>query len=61
MLGIRLAEGLPVGDVPPEGRNAIGRLVDDGLLDRAAAARGRLVLTLRGRMLGDVVTRELIA
>jgi hypothetical protein len=34
--------------------------VDDGLLDRAAADGGRLVLTLRGRLLCDRVVRSLV-
>lgn len=38
----------------------VGRLVADGLLDGAAALRGRAVLTLRGRLMADTVTRALV-
>ena len=37
----------------------VGRLVADGLLDGAAALRGRAILTLRGRLMADTVTRAL--
>ncbi|SHI56896.1 oxygen-independent coproporphyrinogen-3 oxidase [Actinomyces denticolens] len=39
----------------------VGRLVADGLLDGAAALRGRAILTLRGRLMADTVTRALTA
>ena len=49
MLGIRTSDGIP-------DRAGAGDLVDRGLLDR----RGdRLVLTLEGRLLADLVAREL--
>ena len=35
------------------------RMVDDRLVDRSAYAAGRLVLTLRGRLLADAVIRDL--
>ena len=34
-------------------------LVVDGLLDASAAMMGRAVLTLRGRLMADTVTRAL--
>jgi len=34
-------------------------LVADGLLDGGAVLRGRAVLTLRGRLMADTVTRAL--
>ena len=34
-------------------------LVVDGLFDASAAMRGRAVLTLRGRLIADTVTRAL--
>ncbi len=37
----------------------VGQLVADGLLDACAAGRGRAVLTLRGRLMADAVTRAL--
>ncbi len=54
MLGIRLAEGLPVST--PHDRAGAARLVEDELLER----RGdRLVLTVAGRLLADHVVRVL--
>lgn len=55
MLGIRLAEGLPLEALPD--RNAVPALVDDGLV---TVAVDRLVLTLRGRLLADHVVRRLL-
>ncbi|MGN8246171.1 radical SAM family heme chaperone HemW [Cellulomonas soli] len=69
MLGVRLAEGLPVSEVPVPGRAAVASLVADGLVDGLAAVRGtrtdgvrepRLVLTPRGRLLADAVVRALV-
>jgi len=37
----------------------VTELVADGLLDAEAALSGRLVLTLRGRLMADAVTRAL--
>ena len=53
MLGVRLAEGVPVG------HGATRRLMSDGLLEAHGRVRGRL--TLRGRLLADLVVRELTA
>lgn len=53
MLGMRLAEGLPVEDVDADEAD---RLSADGLVD----LRGeRVVLTLAGRLLADLVVRRL--
>ncbi len=60
MLGVRLAEGHPLADLPPGGRRGADTAVDDGLLDRAAHADGRAALTLRGRLLADAVVRALV-
>lgn len=61
LLGVRLREGLPVGELPPPGRAAVARLVTDGLVDgRAAVAQRRVVLTRRGRLLADLVVRRLL-
>lgn len=54
MLGVRLAEGLPLDAVPD--RRAIESVVDDGL---GVVANDRLMLTLRGRLLADLVIRRL--
>jgi len=73
MLGIRLREGIElaslsgpsggvlddVGATPPHLVPVVAGLVADGLLDAGAAMRGRAVLTLRGRLMADTVTRAL--
>lgn len=64
MLGVRLARGLPVADLPASGRQAVAGLVADGLVDgRAVLDRSdpRLLLTRRGRLLADAVVRSLVA
>lgn len=71
MLGVRMAEGLPIAELPTDARREVAGLVADGLVDgRAALARpapgdpspgGRLVLTRRGRLLADAVVRTLAA
>ncbi len=58
MLGVRLAEGLPLAAVPPGGRAALAGLRADGLVEPAPA--GRVVLTGRGRLLADGVVRRLL-
>lgn len=55
----RLAEGIAVADLPAEKRSRVAGLIADGLVDPAAAVRGRVRLTLRGRLLADAVVREL--
>jgi oxygen-independent coproporphyrinogen-3 oxidase len=58
LLGIRLAEGLPLAEVPAPGR--VVALRDDGLLQPGPLDAGRLVLTRRGRLLADTVVRALL-
>ncbi|WP_226346054.1 radical SAM family heme chaperone HemW [Agilicoccus flavus] len=71
LLGVRLADGLPLSDLDARGRAAVAGLVADGLLDPGAALGGRpareggeaqrrAVLTLRGRLLADTVVRALL-
>ena len=75
MLGLRTAEGVELDGVPAMAmRDGIvsglsvcqslsGRvdsLISDGFIDGVAALDGRAVLTLRGRLLADYVTRELM-
>ncbi len=57
MLRIRLAEGITI----PKGvgANVVAGFISDGLVDPSAAFDGRLVLTLKGRLLADTVTRAL--
>jgi oxygen-independent coproporphyrinogen-3 oxidase len=59
MLLIRLAEGCPVGVLGPAGRANAESVVADGLAEPSALADGRIVLTRRGRLLADAVTRKL--
>jgi oxygen-independent coproporphyrinogen-3 oxidase len=59
MLMIRLAEGCPVGILGPAGRANAESVVAEGLADAGALAGGRIVLTRRGRLLADAVTRKL--
>lgn len=61
LLGVRLADGLPVGVLGPLGRRAVAGLVADGLVDGRSAVRGRVVLTRRGRLLADTVVGSLLA
>lgn len=75
MLGVRTSEGIELVGLPgtrqtDEAGAALGAgavsggrvaaLIADGLIDAAAALRGRAILTLRGRLLADYVTRELM-
>jgi oxygen-independent coproporphyrinogen-3 oxidase len=60
LLETRIREGMAVSDLPSAGaRTAVAGLVADGLVDGSAAIRGRVVLTLRGRLLADAVVRAL--
>jgi oxygen-independent coproporphyrinogen-3 oxidase len=59
MLLIRLADGCPVEVLGPAGRANAAQVVADGLADAAALARGRILLTRRGRLLADAVTQKL--
>ncbi|WP_312676398.1 radical SAM family heme chaperone HemW [Microbacterium sp.] len=61
LLRSRIAEGLAVSELAGEGRHAVASLIADGLIDGAAAVRGRVVLTRRGRLLADAVVRALTA
>ncbi|WP_406711981.1 coproporphyrinogen-III oxidase family protein [Trueperella pyogenes] len=56
MLGIRLREGIPVGNTPTD---VVAGLIADELIDAAAALSGRIKLTRRGRLLADTVIRTL--
>ncbi|HEY3879493.1 MAG TPA: radical SAM family heme chaperone HemW [Trebonia sp.] len=59
MLRARLADGLPLSVLPANALGHTERMLDDTLIDRSAYAGGRLVLTLRGRLLADAVIRDL--
>jgi oxygen-independent coproporphyrinogen-3 oxidase len=57
MLRVRLREGLPLAGLDPDG---VARALAGGLIEPAAHAAGRLVLTLRGRLLADAVIRDVV-
>ena len=59
MLATRLAGGCPVAELDLAGRDAAGQAAADGLADEPALAAGRVVLTLRGRLLADALIRDL--
>ncbi|HVE95887.1 MAG TPA: radical SAM family heme chaperone HemW [Pseudonocardiaceae bacterium] len=59
MLGLRLAEGLPLDVLDTPERAAAQRAERDGLLTVTQA--NRLILTRRGRLLADAVVRGLLA
>jgi putative oxygen-independent coproporphyrinogen III oxidase len=57
MLGLRLAEGLPVAGLPAA---TVAELIAEGLLFAEAPPSGRVVLSRRGRLLADGVIRRLV-
>ncbi len=59
MLLLRLAEGCPLAVLSPAGRAGAATVVAEGLASVQAYRRGRIVLTRRGRLLADTVTRML--
>jgi oxygen-independent coproporphyrinogen-3 oxidase len=60
LLELRVVEGLPAEVLDAAGRLAAERAAAEGLLDGDALGAGRLVLTLRGRLLADGVVRDLL-
>jgi putative oxygen-independent coproporphyrinogen III oxidase len=64
LLAVRLAVGLPLSELGPDARARLAGLVADGLVEPGPAldaeGDGRLVLTLRGRLLADGVVRALL-
>ncbi|VXB35365.1 Heme chaperone HemW [Arthrobacter sp. 9AX] len=60
MLEARLQSGLAVSALGADGRHEVAGLIADGLVEPAAAFRGRLVLTLKGRLLADAVVRRVL-
>ena len=59
MLLLRLAGGCPVAALGPAGQANVPALVAEGLASGETHARGRVVLTRRGRLLADTVARKL--
>jgi putative oxygen-independent coproporphyrinogen III oxidase len=60
LLRVRLRDGLALDSLSDRGRKAAATALADGLTDPDADAAGRLVLTLRGRLLADAVAREIV-
>lgn len=60
LLETRLREGLDRELLTPTARREVAGLLADELIEPAAAFAGRLVLTLRGRLLADAVVRRLL-
>ncbi len=58
LLGIRLAEGLPVAALGAEARAELVALENEGLIERSRP--GRVVVTRRGRLLADALVRRLV-
>ncbi|MFL0566602.1 radical SAM family heme chaperone HemW [Microbacterium sp. 179-I 1D1 NHS] len=61
LLRSRIVDGVAVDEATVAGRRNVASLIADGLVDGAAAVRGRVVLTRRGRLLADAVVRALTA
>ncbi len=59
LLRSRIAEGLPLDQLDAAGRRGVASLIADGLIEGRAAVAGRVVLTLRGRLMADAVVRAL--
>jgi putative oxygen-independent coproporphyrinogen III oxidase len=60
LLELRLSDGLPIDVLDEYGAKAAAGAVDHGLVDADALGAGRVVLTLRGRLLTDAVVRDLL-
>jgi oxygen-independent coproporphyrinogen-3 oxidase len=61
LLETRIADGLAIDALSAGGRLAVAGLIADDLVNAEAALRGRVVLSLRGRLLADAVVRRLAA
>ena len=59
LLRTRIREGMPVAELAENRRGAVAGLIADGLVQGAEAVHGRIVLTLKGRLLADAVVRAL--
>jgi putative oxygen-independent coproporphyrinogen III oxidase len=58
LLAARIRHGLAIAELA--NRTVVAELIADGLVDPVSAFAGRLVLTLRGRLLADAVVRRLL-
>ncbi|MDA0634667.1 radical SAM family heme chaperone HemW [Nonomuraea sp. MCN248] len=60
MLELRLDSGYPLAAVAPRARPKVAAALAGGLLEPEAFKTGRMVLTLRGRLLADALVRDLL-
>lgn len=60
MLETRTANGLPIAALRESERPEVAGLVAQGLIEGRAAISGQVILTLKGRLLGDTVVRRLV-
>jgi len=60
LLETRLRDGLPLDVLDDDGRAAVPVQVARALVEEDPLARGRVVLTTRGRLLADAVVRDLL-
>ena len=60
LLLTRIRDGLQITELTASGRTAVAGLIADELVNAAAALRGTIELTLRGRLLADAVVRRLV-
>jgi len=63
LLEIRTADGLSIAvakQVNPLANKVISQAIADELIEPTAALRGRIVLTLKGRLLADALVRDLL-
>ena len=49
-----------IRQVNPEAASVVSSLIAEQLIDGALAIRGKLVLTLKGRLLADAVVRMIL-
>jgi len=59
MLGLRLADGLPISALSAPAKAAAERSLADGHLESSSWQAGKLVLTRGGRLLADAIIRDL--
>jgi putative oxygen-independent coproporphyrinogen III oxidase len=60
MLEARLVSGLAIPSLGESGRHAVAGLIAEGLVETPAAFAGKLILTLKGRLLADAVVRRIL-
>ncbi|PYY59569.1 coproporphyrinogen III oxidase [Curtobacterium sp. MCSS17_011] len=60
LLAARVRGELATSEIRQEARGRVAGLIARGLVDGSAAVRGRIDLTLQGRLLADAVVRELL-